>query len=181
MKHGGYSTKKIGGFTLIEILIVMIIISIATSVVLLSIHHNDNRRLTTFTNELVETLSLAEEQAMLQPATLGLALDSHTFHFFSYQQVESPERKVIAWQPLQDKLLGNHVIPEDFELKLILATASDEDKEDDEKDDNLTPQVIISTNGDITPFTLYIGKKGQRPRYAIMGDADGNITSKLLS
>ena len=50
-----------------------------------------------------------------------------------------------------------------------------------QEDEDQLPQVVISTNGDITPFTIYVGKKGKSPRYVIKGDADGNITSKLLS
>jgi len=69
------------GFTLIEILVVILIISIVTSVALLSISRNENRQLETFTKDLVQTLTLAQEQAMLQPAVLGLAIERHTYQF----------------------------------------------------------------------------------------------------
>ena len=45
---------------------------------------------------------------------------------------------------------------------------------------NLKPQIVISTNGDVTPFTIYVGRKGKKPLYAISGDADGNVTSREL-
>ena len=52
-----------------------------------------------------------------------------------------------------------------------------------EQDENEkhSPQIVISTNGDITPFKIYVAKTGKSPRYVISGDADGNITSKSLT
>ena len=64
----GQQPTHLNGFTLIELLVVIFIISIVTSVALLSISRNENKQLEAFTNELVQTVTLAEEQAMLQPS-----------------------------------------------------------------------------------------------------------------
>lgn len=169
------SVKQSLGYTLIEILIVLFIMSIVASVALLSIGRNSHRELASFTNDFTQLLTLAEEQAMLQPAVLGLALNNNSFQFVSYDALK--KEKQIAWIPLQDTLLGKHQIPSDIQLTVevnghpvsFLPTAKN------------NPQIFISTNGDVTPFTIYVSKAGEKPRYVITGDADGNITNKLLS
>lgn len=143
------------GFTLIEILVVLFIMSIVTSVALLSISHNENRQLEAFASEFVQTMTLAEEQAMLQASVLGVSIKSNKLQFASYPSL----------QPVQDKLFSNHVIPAGMELRFEMSGE----------------KIMISTNGDITPFKLYVGKKGKSPRYVVNGDGDGNITSKLLT
>jgi general secretion pathway protein H len=164
------------GYTLIEILVVLFIISIVTSVALLTISRNQNKQLETFANQLAQTMALAEEQAMLQSVVLGLRLDDHSFHFASLQQAIEGEKKA-GWSPLQDTILGQHPIPSDIQLAVQVGGQ----KIVSDHNTKLVPQVVISTSGEITPFTIYIGKKGEKPRYTISGDADGNITNKALS
>lgn len=163
------------GYTLIEILVVLFIISIVTSVALLTISRNQNKQLEIFANELAQSMSLAEEQAMLQSTVLGLRLDDHSFHFASMQQTVEGEKKT-AWTPLQDTILGQHHIPGDIQLAVQVGG-----QKLSSENTKVIPQVIISTNGEVTPFTIYVGKKGEKPRYIVTGDADGNITNKALS
>lgn len=163
------------GYTLIEILIVLFIISIVASVALLSISRNDNRQLESFANDLTQILSLAEEQAMLQPAVIGLALNEDSYQFASFDAVA--KEKKTAWIPLQDTILGKHGIPRGIQIDVEV----DGNRLSIENAVKNIPQIIISTNGDITPFTIYVSKSGEKPRYMIRGDADGNVTNKLLS
>lgn len=169
------------GYTLIEILIVLFIVSIVTSVALISISHNENKYLESFANDMTQLMTLAEEQAILQPAILGLSLNEQSFQFLSWQPMvnkDKKEEKKNNWAPLEDNILSNHMIPNNIQVQVRTGDKSSKSEEETKTDH---PQIIISTNGDITPFTIYIGKKGQKPRYAITGDADGNITNKLLS
>lgn len=167
------SARDVKGYTLIEILIVLFIISIVTTVALLSISRNENRQVETFANELTQKLVFAEEQAMLQPQVLGLSLSNQSFQFSSYQLTADGKKQV--WTPLQDTVLGKHAIPGNIQVSLEMNGNQTKQMEKD------NPQIIISTNGDMTPFTLYVGKQGEKPLYAILSDGDGNVTSKLLS
>lgn len=165
------------GFTLIEILVVLFIISIVTSVALLSISRHQNKQLETFTNQLMQIVSLAEEQAMLQPIVLGLSLRDQAFQFSTLKSDMTADEKN-KWMAFQDTILSKQAIPDDIQVGVEVGnqTASSS-----EKADKTNPQIIISTNGDITPFTIYIGKRGEKPRYMITGDADGNVSNKVLS
>ena len=158
MRHAGY--------TLIEILVVLFIISIVTSVALLSLGRNENERVETFANELVQTMKAAEEIAMLQPMVLGMSLDQHSLRFTQFT-LAGKEGK-INWVPLQDKILAKTSIPSGIQAVVKMERQN-------------VPQIVISTNGDVTPFTIYIGKAGEKPRYAVIGEANGEIYSKALS
>src|SRR5579885_1593659 len=98
------------GYTLIEILIVIFIMSIAASVALLSIQHNENKQMEAIANELNQMVTLAEEQAMLQPKILGLSVKANTFQFTSLESTE--EGKKYTWVPLHDTVLGKHTVPD---------------------------------------------------------------------
>jgi general secretion pathway protein H len=170
------SRSRLKGFTLIEVLVVLFIIAIVTSMALLSIGSNENRRLQVYANELTQILTLAEEQAMLQPMVLGLWMNEQTLQFASYTAM-TQEKKAI-WSPLQDKLLGKHVIPRGIQVDIEVGEKRSSSQGEAENND---PQIIISTNGDVTPFNIYIGKSGQEPRYVIEGHADGSVTNQSLS
>ena len=163
------------GFTLIEILVVLFIISIVTSVALLSISHNSHKQVESFANELTQLVTLAEEEAMLKPEVLGLMIEDDSFHFATWQRVK--DNKNNAWVPLQESVLNKHKIPSDIEMRLVVGGVSPLSNETLNKN----PQIIISTNGDVTPFTIYIGKKGQHPLFAVIANADGNVMSQALS
>lgn len=158
------------GYTLIEILIVVFIISIVTSVALLSIGQNENKRLAAFANTLAQTIQLAEEQAMLQPAVIGLSFKNQSLQFSMYQADSG------NWLPSEDVILNTRPIPTDIHVAVEVGG-----QRLSTENELAQPQIIISTNGDVTPFTLYVGKKGQHSRYKVRGEADGTVSNAALN
>lgn len=161
------------GYTLIEILIVIFIITIVTSVAMLSIGKNENRRMAFFVSELCQKLTLAEEQAILQREVLGLYIKKNRLYFARFQSDKKHKKE--SWVPLKSNLLSQSQVPTNMELYVSVPT-----EEQNKTDEEMTPQIIISTNGDLTPFEIYIGRKGEKPRYVIIGTADGNITNQAI-
>jgi general secretion pathway protein H len=153
------------GYTLIEILVVLFIIGIVSGVTLLTISHSHHKTVEVFANQLTQTLTLAEEQAMLQPAVLGVSIHNNLLQFSMLKTIANR----VTWVPLTDKAF-QPVTPNNLAISFHSAA---------EKENS--PQVIISTNGDLTPFTLYVGIKGEKPRYKITGDANGKVTANALS
>lgn len=167
------------GFTLIEILVVLVIISIVTTVALVSLSMNQSRHLENYANDLSQTITLAEEQAMLRPAVLGLQIKHQTYFFAIYNPDANVEKKEPQWTPIENShSLGLHDIPDNIDIQIAVdgtPIVADEDSETE------GPQIILSTNGDMTPFTIYVGKKGEKPRFLIRGEADGSIKNEKLS
>ena len=183
MSHGRLSPTRRSpcmwqrGFTLIEILVVLFIISIIAGVTVFSIQHNRGKQLDHFAKELTQLVTFAAEQAMLRPAVLGVHFTNSTFQFSTFEPTYDLATKAKikqTWLPLQDKILKPHAIPTGIEVALeVNHTRADLQKQ--------IPQIVISANGDMTPFTIFISRAGQQPLYAITGSPDGSITQQLLS
>ena len=87
--------KTKAAYTLIEILIVLFIISIVTGVAILHVRYNENKQIETFANRFVGLVRLAEEQAMLQPAVLGLSIRYNRFQF-SQLKLQAEQREFLV-------------------------------------------------------------------------------------
>src|SRR3990167_7893628 len=163
------------GFTLVEILVVIFIISIVTSVALFTVGRNTNKAIELFSNELVEIITLAEEEAMLQPLVLGMVFHERTITWVFLANAKDNRRN--SWLPLNNSILKTSRIPDDMDINLLInrERVALTDKKNKE-----LPQIIISMNGEVTPFNIYIGKKGDKPHYLIIGDSNGNITKQAL-
>lgn len=166
------------GYTLIEILVVLFIISIVTSVALLSISHNESKQIESFAKEISQMVTLAEEQAMLESNVLGLTVSNHKLQFSSLESIQTANKQTQVWQAIEDRVLGTHGVPEDMQVTVEVGSAK-VDLANQTKE--LIPQIIFSTNGDATPFTIYVGKVGEKPLYAVSGDADGSVSTRILS
>jgi len=160
--------KRKHGFTLIEILIVMLIISIVSGVAILSITHNQQKQLEQTAKKLARLITLADDEAMLKPATLGLGFSQTGYQFFHYEPSENEEDN--HWKPLEDRHFGLQALPANVQIRILI--------EDHEMPLNGQPQIIISESGDITPFVLLIGKSGENPAYQVLSTAEGEVKSE---
>jgi len=164
------------GFTLIEILIVMVIISIVGAVAILTISQNENSRLDSLSKEMANMIVLAETQAMLQPTIIGLSISTDSYQFYQYQ--ETKNEKDNPWRPLTASPFQLHIIPKGVQVTLKIEGKIIPPSEPMESPD---PTLIISTNGDMTPFVILFGHTGSEPRYRIVGDENGNVKREKIS
>lgn len=164
----------IAGFTLIEILIVMLIISIIGGVSLLTISHHRETELANLSKRLANSLILAEQQALLQPAVLGLAFTAHGFQFYEYHEPTSKDQKN-PWQLLNDSALGPHRFAKDIQITLKIEGQTVTSTEETLP----KPQLIIS-GGDIPAFVILIGKIDEHAVYQVVGESNGNIKSEKI-
>lgn len=159
----------VSGFTLIEILIVMLIVSIISSVAIMTIGFNPQKKIENAANSLANTITLAAEEAMLRPATLGLALSENGYTFFIYEEPKTEDGN--PWKPLASRAFHPHTFPKGAEVSLKV--------QDQTVPLNGKPQIIIAESGDFTPFTISIRKAGDKPLYQIHGNTNGEVITEL--
>ena len=161
------------GFTLIELLVVILIISIVTSVGMLTVGRNAKREVETFAKELSEKISLASERAMLNREVIGIYFNDHSIYFA--KQNSDEKESTILYTPLDSKSLSQMVIPPAVSVKIDIPNLT--------QADIITnmPQIIVNTNGECTPFKIFIGKFGEQPSYEILSDGPLHVEHRLLT
>lgn len=136
-----------GGFTYIELLVVVFLLGLLVSLALLSLQgETPAERLEREARRLYARMDLAREESVLQGRTLGLRIDGTGYRFLELRQDR--------WQALaDDRLLPRHELPETTTIALDLdgievSLDTDEDSRDDERP---PPQIYFLASGEIQP------------------------------
>lgn len=154
------------GFTLIEILIVLVIIGITFGFALLAFgDFGESRRILFSAEQLVNTLRLAQQQAILGSNTLGLRIDNNGYQVFQlYNNAQ--------WKPISDKgVFKMTYFPQD--TRIILKTSNSTPAG--------VPPVIIFASGDMTPFTLNFGSKQDNNLALLIGKRNGELQFNVVN
>lgn len=179
--------KRQSGFTLIEILVVVVLISIILSMATLAITTGTPKeRLHTEAKRFTALLQLAQDDALLNGAEFGIVLSDK-----SYQFVISTDE---GWQPVaNNNNLRKRELPEDmeFDLELDFQDASlkssvekigdvskigDVEKFEDSKENKFKPQIYLLSSGEIAPrFSLHLLMPDASVSFSIQGVEDGSV------
>lgn len=166
------------GFTLLELLAVIVIIGIILSFAVLSVNTGGrSQALEQEARRLSALIGLAAQEAVMQSREFGLLLTDHGYTFLAFQDN--------AWQPLEDDpMLRPRELPPDMQLELLvdklptdLVTQDEGDDEKDKKDKKTgaSPQVLILSSGEMTPFEIRL-RTGREPnRYRLVGHVNGKL------
>ena len=171
--------KRDKGFSLLELLVVIVIISILFTFTTLAIRGTSPEELIqTEAERLDRLLQLALEEAILKGQEYGLEFKPDSYRFLLYFEN--------TWQPLDnDELLRERQLPQsmEFELEieqievLVEKDSADTDKQGEEKPD---PQVFILSSGEITPdFSVRLVMPGVETSYIVSGTVNGEHKAEI--
>ena len=156
------------GFTLIEIMMVVVIIGIITATVI--INFTGKSRDTELEKEAERINALfgyVREQAELQTRDYGFRVNEQNYSFVVFDIMAN------QWRPAEeDDALREREFPEGLEPRVIVEGRSIvldvKKRETDVKD--FSPQVLIFSNGDLSSFELSLQREGARDRARIYSD-----------
>ena len=169
------------GFTLIEILVVIVIIGIIMAGALLSLSFTGpDRELHTEGERLVDLMNYAQEQGELQTRELGLYCTDHSYKFLAFDARRN------LWVSIDDDdALRARTLPDAIRLQLdvegrevVLASVADEQKKKIAPAD-LQPHVMIFSNGDLTSFRVTLAREGTEQTVMLLPDRQGRIRLKV--
>jgi general secretion pathway protein H len=163
------------GFTLVEMLVVVVIIAmIATTVVLSVSATGRDRELEKESERMLALLQYTREQAELRTREYGLLCDENRYQFVIFD----PRKEM--WVTMEsDDTLRARQLPAGLSFSLTVeARPILMRRPPDSKD--LTPQVMIYSNGDLTPFELTMERKDARRSVTLASNDEGKIEAQPL-
>ncbi|SEL57335.1 type II secretion system protein H (GspH) [Colwellia chukchiensis] len=152
------------GFTLIEVMLVILLIGVMLSAVQFSFSSSKpEQQLAQTSARFAQVFEVAAEYGLLNNIELGVFIDENSYQFLGYNGVQ--------WAKVADKpLFDPFTLPEAITLHLqlddlpidepllfdssLLNTQAEDDEFREDAEKKLIPQIYILSGGDITPFSL---------------------------
>lgn len=162
------------GFTLIEILVVVVIIGILSVGFLLSVNLTGrDADLEKESQRLTALINYAREAAELQTREYGILCQEDSYQFLSYDA-----RRGIWRSAEDDDSLRSRKLPAGLSLKLVVEGRPVVLHTQTAKA-TLSPQVMIFSNGDLTAFELTVAREGVRS-VTVTQDDKGQVITKPI-
>jgi general secretion pathway protein H len=182
-----------GGFTLLELLVVVVIVAILFTYTTLAIRSNTPEdQIKEEAYRLQNLIQLALEEAILRGEEYGIEIHLDGYRFLRFTDNQ--------WQPLsQDKILRERKLPLDMELEMHLEETeiviglatepmsdneveleqTDEQKKD-KKEAEIKPHIFLLSSGEITPdFDIRFYILGVKTSYFVRGLFDGSLQTEI--
>ncbi|NNF52777.1 MAG: type II secretion system minor pseudopilin GspH [Gammaproteobacteria bacterium] len=165
------------GFTLLELMIVVVIISILLAAALLSMSFTSMERVLKEEGQRFSALlSYAREEAILQTLDLGFQVDESGFRFMFLDPATG------QWVSADfDEVLRPRSFPSDIQATIWIEGAGFDLGDPDAKDvdpGNL-PQVFILSSGEVSPFELILTSNLSPRKVTISGQLDGKAKVEI--
>jgi general secretion pathway protein H len=165
--------RRASGFTLLEVLVVIVIIGIIATMAVVSIrvlggdHEMDQEA-----RRLRAVLSQAREDAMLEGRDVGFRVDTTGYDFLRY------DTRTEQWQVVvDDPLLRERTLPDGLEASLYMESTEVRlpARSTDDEQAPTSPQVVVLASGDLVPFEVRLARAGTDETRRIEGRIEGDI------
>ena len=177
------ASRKEYGFTLIEILVVVVIIATIVGIAMLSMNLiADDRELDTERNRLATLIEVAQDEAMMQGREFGLELMTSTYRFVEFDPFTFQWSEILG-----DDVFRLRRLPEGMEFELYLEgkrilLESDPMEFSDPDDATLSrasesyaPHVFVFSSGESTAYEIRIRRPMNDQQLVMRGNVLGEI------
>ena len=160
------SRRHHSGFTLIEVMLVVVIIGIMAGLTSLAIGGSEHRRFDQDIQRLQQLLSVAQDEAAFQQQSLGVAFSQTGYQFLRYDEhqqhwqvyVEKPfaPREFVLPTQISLQLNGVQLVRQNRDQTELFSSSQAETSNDQDEDQNnsLLPDLIFLPDGEMSAFEL---------------------------
>ncbi|WP_170106979.1 type II secretion system minor pseudopilin GspH [Agitococcus lubricus] len=154
------------GFTLIEVLLVVLLIGIVSGIVLLAATPNDSSRLVANeTERLADILALAIDESISDNEQIGVLIEETGYRFLSFDE------KTRQWLPSTNSLLVDYELPSSLSIHI---NKQDNTKKmslaKDSKKDVLQPQILLLSSGETSAVELELSAEDGSKQSLILNE-----------
>jgi general secretion pathway protein H len=164
---------RASGFTLLEVLVVLVIIGIITAMAVVSTGVlGRDREMDREAQRLQAILAQAREESMLDGRDVGLRVDRQGYDFLRYNG------RIATWElVVGDALLRERELPAGLNASLRLEAREVELKPRTTPTEDAPgqPQVVVMASGDVIPFDLLLRRDGTEEVRRVAGTIDGTF------
>ena len=166
--------KREVGFTLIEIMLVLVLLSVSSMAVIMSLPDSQDDQMEEQASRFYQLVQLLNEDALLNGMDYGIYFNQER------QEYRFMQLNVDGWQPMEQSRFFTEVKMEDssveFEMELGGSAWADDDRlfepgslfdeemfadlEEDKKP--IPPQVMVLSSGEVTPFIVTFFPENER-------------------
>jgi general secretion pathway protein H len=192
--HGGISQSRARsrGFTLLELLVVIVIAVILTGMVMLSLNVLSGRRETgEAARRLTALIQLASDDAVMQGRSIGIEIRPHSYRFYAWDGT--------TWQPIaDDPSFRERKLPDEIDLRLQLegqqlvlkappapeADSNDTSGKGSDSGSSMgqtsgpQPQLVALSSGELSAFEITVTGPDAPGPYRVVGSVTGAVDLK---
>ncbi len=152
------------GFTILELLVVLLIVGIMVSLATLSVGGNENRTLRNEAQRLTALIELAVQESVLNGAEMAVEFDEETYQFLIYDGKD--------WLPMPDgKVFRPRELPSGIRMEVEVEGQGAEENLFGETE---VVRIWILSSGETSPFTITLELE-DGPSYKLDGDMMGGL------
>jgi general secretion pathway protein H len=157
------------GFTLIEIMVVMLVIGIVLGIVSVNLEPDRETPVRNEARRMVLLLQTAQQESILQGKVLAVAIEHQGYYFLMLNDNNE-------FKPMDgDEVLHARPLPSG----IVISRVDIEGMTEDEDKDTETPRLILLPTGELSPFTLIFSQGDVRWR--VEGSLTGEITAQTMA
>ena len=176
--------KRAAGFTLIEILLVLVLLATSAVAVIMTLPESKEDKVKEEAARFHHLVQLLGEDALLNGIDYGIRIERHRYQFLELTSKD--------WQPIAESRFFTDVeVGDDIDLRVEMGGYSWQDKdrlfkpgslfdedlfaEQTDKDKIKPPQIVVMASGEYTPFTLAFEVDGVNQFWRIQADELGQL------
>ena len=150
------------GFTLIEIMEVLLIVGIVLGIVSVNLEPDRDSVVRDEANRLTLLLQTAQQESILQGKVIGVVIERQGYYFLTLN--DKGEFKPLS----EDDVLYPRPLPKDIVISSVdIDGASDTEK----------PRLILLPTGELAAFTVTLSRGATR--WFVKGELTGEITAQI--